>query len=123
MSDIGLCLADDTFWPGISVGAPGAAVGEAVFTTAMTGYQEALTDPSFARQILAFSAPMIGNYGVEDDASESRRVQPTALICHEACSTGCAREASWRSRGSTPAPSCATCATAGRCSPSPAARA
>ena len=50
----------------------------------MTGYQEALTDPSFARQILAFTAPMIGNYGVEDAASESRRVQPTALICHEA---------------------------------------
>ena len=84
MSEIGLYLADETFWPGVSVGAPGAAVGEAVFTTAMTGYQEALTDPSFARQILTFTAPMIGNYGVEEAASESRRVQPTALICHEA---------------------------------------
>jgi carbamoyl-phosphate synthase small subunit len=84
MSDVGLYLADGTHWPGISVGAPGAAVGEAVFTTAMTGYQEALTDPSFARQVLAFTAPMIGNYGVEDDVSESRRVQPTALLCHEA---------------------------------------
>jgi carbamoyl-phosphate synthase small subunit len=84
MSDVGLYLADGTSWPGISAGAPGAAVGEAVFTTAMTGYQEALTDPSFARQILAFTAPMIGNYGVEDDVSESGRVQPTALICHEA---------------------------------------
>jgi carbamoyl-phosphate synthase small subunit len=84
MSDVGLYLADGTSWPGISVGAPGAAVGEAVFTTAMTGYQEALTDPSFARQILTFTAPMIGNYGVEDDVSESDRVQPTALVCHEA---------------------------------------
>ncbi|MDX6619984.1 MAG: carbamoyl-phosphate synthase small subunit [Gaiellales bacterium] len=84
MSEVGLYLADGTSWPGVSVGAAGAAVGEAVFTTAMTGYQEALTDPSFARQILAFTAPMIGNYGVEDDVSESRRVQPTALICHEA---------------------------------------
>jgi carbamoyl-phosphate synthase small subunit len=84
MSDIGLYLADDTFWPGISVGVPGAAVGEVVFTTSMTGYQEALTDPSFARQMLTFTAPMIGNYGVEAAASESRRVQPTALICHEA---------------------------------------
>jgi carbamoyl-phosphate synthase small subunit len=84
MSDIGLYLADDTFWPGFSVGAPGAAVGEVVFTTSMTGYQEALTDPSFARQMLTFTAPMIGNYGVEAAASESRRVQPTALICHEA---------------------------------------
>jgi carbamoyl-phosphate synthase small subunit len=84
MSDVGLYLADGTAWPGVSVGAPGAAVGEAVFTTAMTGYQEALTDPSFARQILTFTAPMIGNYGVEDAAFESRRVQPTAMICHEA---------------------------------------
>jgi carbamoyl-phosphate synthase small subunit len=84
MTDIGLYLADDTFWPGISVGAPGAAVGEVVFTTSMTGYQEALTDPSFARQMLTFTAPMIGNYGVEAAAFESRRVQPTALICHEA---------------------------------------
>ena len=84
MSDVALYLADGTAWPGVSVGAPGAAVGEAVFTTAMTGYQEALTDPSFARQILTFTAPMIGNYGVEDAAFESRRVQPTALICHEA---------------------------------------
>jgi carbamoyl-phosphate synthase small subunit len=50
----------------------------------MTGYQEALTDPSFARQILTFTAPMIGNYGVEDAASESTRVQATAMICHEA---------------------------------------
>jgi carbamoyl-phosphate synthase small subunit len=84
MSEIGLYLADGSAWPGVSVGAPGAAVGEAVFTTAMTGYQEALTDPSFARQILTFTAPMIGNYGIEDAASESGRVQPTALICHEA---------------------------------------
>jgi carbamoyl-phosphate synthase small subunit len=84
MSDIALYLADGSAWPGVSVGAPGAAVGEAVFTTAMTGYQEALTDPSFARQILTFTAPMIGNYGVEEAAAESRRVQPTALICHEA---------------------------------------
>jgi carbamoyl-phosphate synthase small subunit len=84
MSAVGLYLEDGTTWPGVSVGAPGAAVGEAVFTTAMTGYQEALTDPSYARQLLTFTAPMIGNYGVEDASSESRRVQATALICHEA---------------------------------------
>ena len=84
MSDVGLYLEDGTSWPGVSVGAPGAAVGEAVFTTAMTGYQEALTDPSYARQLLTFTAPMIGNYGIEDASSESRRVQATALICHEA---------------------------------------
>ena len=58
--------------------------GEVVFNTSMTGYQEALTDPSFARQILTFTAPMIGNYGIEDAAAESRRVQPAAMLCHEA---------------------------------------
>jgi carbamoyl-phosphate synthase small subunit len=84
VSEVALYLADGTAWPGVSVGAPGAAVGEAVFSTAMTGYQEALTDPSFARQILTFTAPMIGNYGVEEDVSESTRVQTTAMICHEA---------------------------------------
>ena len=79
MSDVGLYLADgDRAWPGrSSVGAParrGRLGRGRLFTTAMTGYQEALTDPSFARQILTFTAPMIGNYGVEDAASESRRV-------------------------------------------------
>jgi carbamoyl-phosphate synthase small subunit len=59
-------------------------VGEAVFTTSMTGYQEAMTDPSFARQLLAFTAPMIGNYGVEAAEAESDRIQAAALICREA---------------------------------------
>ena len=134
MSAVGLYLEDGTSWPGVSVGAPGAAVGEAVFTTAMTGYQEALTDPSFARQLLTFTAPMIGNYGIEDASSESRRVQATALICHEARNykpqrpRGPARLAARRrrrrrSRASTRARWCATCAIAARCSASPAARA
>ena len=83
MSDVALYLADGTVWPGVSVGAPGAAVGEAVFSTAMTGYQEALTDPSFARQILTFTAPMIGNYGVEEDASESARPHARAIVVRE----------------------------------------
>ena len=86
------------------------------------------------RQILTFTAPMIGNYGVEDAASESRRVQPTALICHEArnyAPNGREGLLDWlrgaggssRSRASTPARSCATCATAAPCSAWPAARA
>ena len=79
-----LYLADGTAWPGLSVGAPGLAVGEAVFGTSMTGYQESLTDPSFARQLLAFTAPMIGNYGIEPEASESRRPQVAGMLCHEA---------------------------------------
>src|SRR5204862_1986751 len=68
-----LVLEDGTVFRGESVGAEGFAFGEAVFATAMTGYQELVTDPSYAEQILCFSAPMVGNYGVADDRSESRR--------------------------------------------------
>ena len=66
-----LALEDGTVFPGESVGAPGFACGEAVFTTAMTGYQEVVTDPSFAEQLVCFTAPMIGNYGVDGARSES----------------------------------------------------
>jgi carbamoyl-phosphate synthase small subunit len=71
MSNGFLALEDGTVFPARSVGAPGAAFGEAVFTTAMTGYQETVTDPSFAGQLVAFTAPMIGNYGVDDARLES----------------------------------------------------
>ena len=66
-----LALEDGTIFPGRSVAAPGVAYGEAVFTTAMTGYQETVTDPSFAGQLVTFTAPMIGNYGVDDARLES----------------------------------------------------
>jgi carbamoyl-phosphate synthase small subunit len=79
-----LYLADGTSWPATSVGAEACAVGEAVFTTGMTGYQESLTDPSFYGQLLCFTAPMIGNYGVEAEAAESTGPQVRALLCHEA---------------------------------------
>ena len=69
-----LALEDGTVFRGESVAAEGLAVGEAVFTTAMTGYQEIVTDPSFAEQIVCFTAPMIGNYGVADGRSESSTV-------------------------------------------------
>src|SRR5207253_9707515 len=59
-------------------------VGEAVFTTGMSGYQEAVTDPSFAEQIVCFTAPMIGNYGVAEPRSESRRVHAKAVLSREA---------------------------------------
>jgi carbamoyl-phosphate synthase small subunit len=59
-----LLLEDGTRFDGRSVGADGIAFGEAVFTTAMSGYQEVVTDPSYAEQIVAFTAPMVGNYGV-----------------------------------------------------------
>jgi carbamoyl-phosphate synthase small subunit len=64
-------LEDGTVLRGRSVGAPGIAYGEAVFTTAMSGYQEIVTDPSYAEQIVCFTAPMVGNYGVSDERLES----------------------------------------------------
>ena len=79
-----LVLEDGTVFRGESVGAEGAAFGEAVFTTAMSGYQETVTDPSYARQIVCFSAPMIGNYGVAAERSQSRRVHAQAVLMREA---------------------------------------
>jgi len=68
-----LILEDGAVFEGESVGADGFAFGEAVFTTSMTGYQEVATDPSFEGQIVCFTAPMVGNYGVDERRSESRR--------------------------------------------------
>jgi carbamoyl-phosphate synthase small subunit len=63
--------------------APGTARGELVFTTAYTGYEESLTDPSYAEQVLTFSYPLIGNYGVRTERFESSEVQPTAILARE----------------------------------------
>jgi len=79
-----LVLEDGTVFAGESVGAGGVAFGEAVFTTAMSGYQEVATDPSFEGQIVAFTAPMIGNYGVADSRDESARAHAKALVMREA---------------------------------------
>jgi len=79
-----LALEDGTVFRGESVGAQGFAAGEAVFTTGMSGYQEAVTDPSFAEQIVCFTAPMIGNYGVAESRSESRTVHAKAVVMREA---------------------------------------
>src|SRR5690349_25148980 len=79
-----LALEDGTVFRGRSVGAEGFAAGEAVFTTGMSGYQEAVTDPSFAEQLVCFTAPMIGNYGVSESRSESRRVHAKAVLMREA---------------------------------------
>ena len=73
-------LEDGTVFRGRSVGAGGAAFGEAVFTTAMTGYQETVTDPSYAEQLVCFTAPMIGNYGVSAERDESARPHAKAAI-------------------------------------------
>src|SRR2546430_15216652 len=66
-----LVLEDGEVFRGESVGAPAFAFGEAVFTTAMTGYQEVVTDPSYSAQIVCFTAPMVGNYGVAAARAES----------------------------------------------------
>jgi carbamoyl-phosphate synthase small subunit len=79
-----VALADGTVYRGESVGAEGFACGEAVFTTGMSGYQEAVTDPSFAEQIICFTAPMVGNYGVADNRNESKRAQARAVLMREA---------------------------------------
>jgi carbamoyl-phosphate synthase small subunit len=79
-----VALADGTVFHGDSVGAPGFACGEAVFTTAMTGYQEIVTDPSFAEQLICFTAPMVGNYGVAEARSESARPHARAVLMREA---------------------------------------
>ena len=79
-----LALEDGSVFRGESVGADGFAFGEAVFTTAMTGYQEIVTDPSFAEQIVTFTAPMVGNYGVERVRSESARAHARAVVMREA---------------------------------------
>jgi carbamoyl-phosphate synthase small subunit len=79
-----LALEDGTVFRGESVGAQGFAAGEAVFTTGMSGYQEAVTDPSFAEQLICFTASMIGNYGVAESRSESRKAHAKAVLMREA---------------------------------------
>jgi len=71
-----LALADGTVFEGLACGAQGSALGEAVFTTGMTGYQEVLTDPSYAGQLVAMTAPQIGNTGINAEDSESVNGQP-----------------------------------------------
>ena len=81
-----LVLEDGTVFSGLAFGAAGSAkstTGEVVFNTAMTGYQEALTDPSYAGQILAMTAPMIGNYGVAADDVESAKPHVAGFVIRE----------------------------------------
>jgi carbamoyl-phosphate synthase small subunit len=79
-----LVLEDGTLFPGRSVGAPGIAAGEACFTTASAGYEQAVTDPSYARQVLAFASPLVGNYGVDERLLESDRVWTEGVVMRRA---------------------------------------
>ncbi len=80
-----LVLEDGTVYEGIGFGYPGVAVGEVVFNTGMTGYQEVLTDPSYAGQIVVMTYPLIGNYGINMDDFESPRIQVAGFVVREAC--------------------------------------
>ncbi len=78
-----LILADGTRYQGALFGAETIAQGELVFTTGMAGYQESLTDPSFAGQVLTFTWPLLGNYGIIPQISESSRVHPRGVVCKQ----------------------------------------
>ena len=78
-----LALADGTVFIGHSIGASGSTVGEVVFNTAMTGYQEILTDPSYSRQIVTLTYPHIGNYGVNDEDVEADKVHAAGLVIRD----------------------------------------
>ncbi|HEU0022205.1 MAG TPA: glutamine-hydrolyzing carbamoyl-phosphate synthase small subunit [Dehalococcoidia bacterium] len=80
-----LVLADGSVHQGESFGADVAGHGEVVFNTSMTGYQEVLTDPSYAGQMVTLTYPMVGNYGINREDIESRRIQVRALIVREHC--------------------------------------
>ena len=94
--DSALVLADGTTFEGEALGAPAAVVtGEVVFNTALTGYQEILTDPSYAGQIITFTYPHIGNYGVNEDDWESGAVFARGVIVRDLAR----RRSSWRATG------------------------
>ena len=84
MQDAYLVLEDGTAFRGRSVGAPGVSAGEACFTTAQAGYEEAATDPSYVAQVLCFAYPLIGNYGVDPARLESERVQAEGIVMRTA---------------------------------------
>ncbi|MGV8940009.1 MAG: glutamine-hydrolyzing carbamoyl-phosphate synthase small subunit [Lysobacter sp.] len=93
-----LALEDGTLFEGVSIGAPGLSIGEVVFNTAMTGYQEVLTDPSYARQLVTLTYPHIGNTGINDQDDESGRVWAAGLIVRNVPR----RPSSWRNQVALP---------------------
>jgi carbamoyl-phosphate synthase small subunit len=88
-----LVLEDGTSFEGQPFGAKADAIGEVVFTTGMTGYQETLTDPSFKGQMVVLTYPLAGNYGINPEDVESREIQLNALVVHELCN----EPSNWRS--------------------------
>jgi carbamoyl-phosphate synthase small subunit len=90
-----LALEDGTWFQGVSAGAPGETTGEVVFNTSMTGYQEILTDPSYAGQIVTMTAPQIGNYGVASADTESSKPQVAGFVMRDASPVS----SNWRATG------------------------
>jgi len=93
-----LVLSDGTVFRGRSIGAPGVSAGEVVFNTAMTGYQEILTDPSYCSQIVTLTYPHIGNTGVNREDEESGAVHAAGLVVRDVPPL----HSSWRAQGSLP---------------------
>ncbi len=93
-----LALEDGTLFEGVSVGAPGLSVGEVVFNTAITGYQEILTDPSYARQLVTLTYPHVGNTGCTDQDDEARQTWASGLIVRDVPR----RPSNWRSQVALP---------------------
>jgi carbamoyl-phosphate synthase small subunit len=93
-----LALEDGTVFEGVSVGAPGLSIGEVVFNTALTGYQEILTDPSYARQLVTLTYPHIGNTGCTPEDDEAAKVWCAGLIVRDVPR----RPSNWRSREALP---------------------
>ncbi len=91
-----LALQDGTVFHGSSIGADGLSIGEVVFNTAMTGYQEILTDPSYCQQLITLTYPHIGNTGVNDEDEESTEIHASGLIIRDLP----LRASNWRSQGS-----------------------
>ena len=93
-----LVLRDGTVFRGASIGADGLTVGEVVFNTAMTGYQEILTDPSYCRQIVTLTYPHIGNYGANNEDVESDRIYAAGLVIRDSP----VRSSNWRQQWTLP---------------------
>ena len=91
-----LALEDGAVFRGRAVGASGTTTGEVVFNTALTGYQEILSDPSYTRQLVTLTYPHIGNVGTNDDDMESRRAYAAGLIVRDLPQ----RSSNWRQRAS-----------------------
>lgn len=90
-----LALEDGTWYQGVSAGAPGETEGEVVFNTSMSGYQEVLTDPSYAGQIVTMTAPQIGNYGIAGTDNESGKLQVAGFVMRDPSPVA----SNWRSQG------------------------